>query len=120
VTSFEYLNSLMRRRIVPRPAVSGGVAGPVYTFTNSARLRSVKVPAGPTGVDTAVTTFTPWDEQGLALAYSGQVGALIADTAGIATRVDGPLLARMTRATSGSTGSVVLRKPLSCGSVQLR
>jgi len=90
-TSFEYSGGRITRRLAESSALAGGFAGTVYQYQNSARVTKVKIPSGLTGSDTAFITITPWDEKGLALAYSNQVGVLtIADT-GLATRVDGPI-----------------------------
>src|SRR5690606_16360271 len=36
-----------------------------YGYAKELRVTTVRVPYGPTGADTAVTTITPWDERGL-------------------------------------------------------
>ena len=90
ITAFGYSGNVMNARVVTRPGTPSGLASTKFTYQNGARLTSVKIPWGPTGADTAETTFTPWDERGLALGWAGQIGASI-DTAGASTRIDGPL-----------------------------
>jgi RHS repeat-associated protein len=90
-TSFEYTGGRMTRRLAESSAMTGGFAGTVYQYQNNARVTKVKIPSGLTGSDTAFITITPWDEKGLALAYSGQVGVLTLADTGLATRVDGPI-----------------------------
>jgi hypothetical protein len=90
-TSFEYTGGRMTRRLAESSAMTGGFAGTVYQYQNNARVTKVKIPSGLTGSDTSFITITPWDEKGLALAYSGQVGVLTLPDTGLASRVDGPI-----------------------------
>ncbi|MGH7521755.1 MAG: RHS repeat domain-containing protein, partial [Gemmatimonadales bacterium] len=90
--TFEYDGGgRLTRRVAESSALSGGFAGTAYSYQKNARLTLVKIPSGQTGADTARTAITPWDEQGLALAYANQQAvSTLADTA-LPTRVDGPL-----------------------------
>jgi RHS repeat-associated protein len=90
-TAFEYDGGRLTRRVAESSALASGFVGTVYAYQKSARLTLVKIPSGQTGSDTARIALSPWDEQGLALAYSNQqAAATLADTA-LPTRVDGPL-----------------------------
>jgi RHS repeat-associated protein len=89
-TQFEYQSGRLTRRVAESSAIPGGFTGTVYQYQNNARLTSVKIPVGATGTDTGVVTLTPWDEKGLAVAYTNQQAAL-SSVEGLPTRVDGPL-----------------------------
>lgn len=60
--------------------------GTRFEYGKELRVTEVRVPIG-TGSDSAITTYAPWDEQGLARAFTGQVAV---DTGQVATRVFGP------------------------------
>lgn len=85
-TRFSYSGSRMVTRAVVRPdTFPGHLATTSYAYANSARLTSATIPYDTLSSGrTAVTTFTPWDERGL-------TALVLADTAGLPTRVDGPI-----------------------------
>ncbi len=60
-----------------------------FTYANGLRVTKVSVLVGrqPGDTATAVTTFTPWDERGLAVGSGTQTAV---DTAKVYTKVDGP------------------------------
>ncbi len=61
-----------------------------FAYAKGLRVTQVKVPLDPTTADTATSTFTPWDERGLANATGFSTAV---DTATAYTKIDGPLTA---------------------------
>jgi len=90
-TIFEYVAGRMTQRLRESSAAPGGFVGTVYQYDKNARVTLVKIPSGVTGSDTARITLAPWDEKGLAMGYSDQLGVVTTVDTGVATRVDGPL-----------------------------
>ncbi|HWP38704.1 MAG TPA: RHS repeat-associated core domain-containing protein [Gemmatimonadales bacterium] len=60
-----------------------------FTYAKGLRVTRVSVPLDPSVADSAITTFDPWDEKGLATGPSGQ---LAVDTAQGFTKIFGPRL----------------------------
>jgi RHS repeat-associated protein len=67
VTRFNYhpTHLMMISRSVPNPAGPGGRSTVRWAYANGLRVTRVVLPYGATGADSAVTTISPWDEQGL-------------------------------------------------------
>jgi YD repeat-containing protein len=85
-TRFTYTGGRMASRaVVRRDLLPGKLATTTYAYANNARLTSVTIPYDTVSSGrTAVTTFAPWDEKGLTV-------LTLVDTAGLPTRVDGPI-----------------------------
>ena len=58
-----------------------------FVYAKSLRVTQVKVPLNPSVADTATTSFTPWDERGLAFGSGFQTAV---DTATAYTKIDEP------------------------------
>jgi RHS repeat-associated protein len=85
-TAFTY-DAALPGRMISRTTRRGYTT--TFTYANGLRVTKVTVPVGRQAGDTAtsVTTFTPWDERGLAVGSGNQTAV---DTAKVYTKIDGP------------------------------
>jgi len=90
-TRFNYTNNLLTKRIYPRKGMTGDSASTSYVYANSARVTAVNIQTDSAATLFAVTTLTPWDERGLAAPYGTTSSGVPTSSAGLPTRVDGPI-----------------------------
>ena len=86
-TRFAYdARNVMTTRILTRQrnTTRGDTAVSTYTYANNARVTRIAQQGDSAGTAYVKTTVLPWDEYGLA-------ALVLVDTAGTATRIDGPL-----------------------------
>jgi RHS repeat-associated protein len=93
-TRFVYANNRMGARNAPRRGLKGDSVVTTFGFTTGGQ-EGVRVTTVRRQVDSAqtkylTTTLVPWDQQGMALGYTGQTGVVVTDTLGLQTRIDGP------------------------------
>jgi YD repeat-containing protein len=90
ITKFTYSSNLLIRRSYPRRGMLGDTASTTFAYAKGARLTAVAVQTDSLGTVFSTTALTPWDEKGLAVAYSNQLGAATT-VIGLPSRVDGPI-----------------------------
>lgn len=92
VRRFVYSGNRLVQQNYLREGMKGDSARTVYTYAHAARLTKVAIQTDSAGTTLVNTTLEPWDEKGLATSYSGSFG-IVTTSAGLPTRVDGPLAA---------------------------
>lgn len=94
-TQFGYAgpDSLLSFRKVPNPAIAGGWAQTTYTYAGRSKLIRMRSPAGPTGTDSTVIKYLPWNVNGLDTLAGGLPSAVIptSPVAAFPSTVDGPI-----------------------------
>jgi RHS repeat-associated protein len=86
-------DSLLSARRVPNPVVAGGWAQTSYSYAGRSKLVRTRVQAGPTGLDSTVVKYAPWQVNGLDTLVTGLTapGFPTWPVAGFASTLDGPI-----------------------------